>query len=90
MAAYSIEFTKSAKKEFDRLSDRMQDRVLEALGILSQNPFSELLKTKKIKGAQNLYRIRISAYRIVYDVQKDRLLIIVIKIGHRKEVYRHF
>jgi len=88
MAAYRIEFVRSAKKEFDRLSRDLREKVLEALDILSKNPFSEFLKIKKLKGADSLYRIRLGDYRLVYEVQKDILLILVIKIGHRKDVYR--
>lgn len=88
MAAYRIEFTKSAKKEFDDLSDDIQERVLEALSFLAQNPFSELLRVKKLKGAASLYRLRIGDYRVVYEIRGKILTIIVIKIGHRREIYR--
>jgi len=88
--SYKVEFVKSAKKEFDHLPSKIKERITEALKFLSQNPFSDLLRTKKIKGADHLYRIRIGDYRLVYEIQKMRLLILVIKIGHRKEIYRHF
>ncbi len=90
MPVYRVEFTKSAKKEFEDLSSEVQLKVLEALGLLSQNPFSELLQIKKLKGAQSLYRIRIGDYRLVYEVRGNVLVIVVIKIGHRKDVYRRF
>ena len=89
MSAYRVEFTKSAKKEFDRLPKKIQEKALEAVSFLAHNPFSEFLKFKKIKGADSLYRIRMGDYRIVYEVRNEILVIIVIKIGHRKEVYRH-
>ena len=85
---YRVELTKSAKKEFDGLPSRIQDRCLEALGFLAQNPFSEVLHVKKLKGVYSLYRVRIGDYRIVYEVQKKVLLVVVIKIGHRGDVYR--
>lgn len=90
MAAYRIEFVKSARKEFDKLPSRVKEKVTEALSLLKQNPFLKLLKVKKLKGAEALYRIRIGAYRLVYEVRKKQLVIIVIKLGHRKEVYRSF
>lgn len=89
MAAYRIEFKKSARKEFDRLPRKVQERVVEALKFLSESPFSDLLNIKKIKGEESLYRIRIGDYRLVYEVQTAVLLVIVIKIGHRREVYRN-
>ncbi|MBI2340187.1 MAG: type II toxin-antitoxin system RelE/ParE family toxin [Deltaproteobacteria bacterium] len=89
MPNYRVEFTKSAKKEFDRLPAKVQDKVLEAVTLLSTNPYSELLKVKKLKGADQLYRLRIGDYRVVYEVRNDVLLIVIIKIGDRKEVYRN-
>ncbi len=88
MAAYRVEFKKSAKKEFDRLPLRIQGKVIEALKLLSESPFSELLQIKKIRGGESLYRIRVGDYRLVYEVQTAVLWVIVIKIGHRREVYR--
>lgn len=88
MASYQIEFTKSAEKEFERLPARVQSRAVEALQLLSQNPYSELLKIKKLKAAEDLYRIRLGDYRIVYEIRNGRLIILVIKIGHRSTVYR--
>lgn len=89
MRVYHVEFTKSARKEFDRLSVKMQDKILEALRLLSTNPFSDFLRTKKLKGADALYRIRLGDYRLIYEVRSEVLVVIVIKIGHRSEVYRN-
>jgi len=88
MATYRIEFVKSAAKEFKRLPEKVRSKTLEALRFLSQNPYSDLLNIKKLKGAEQLYRIRIGDYRVVYEVRSDVLLIVVIKVGHRSEVYR--
>jgi len=64
MAAYTVEFVKSAWKEFERLPVKMRGKIAEALHLLAQNPYSELLKIKKMKGAANLYRIRLGDYRV--------------------------
>lgn len=89
-SSYKVELTKSALKEFNKLSVKLQDRMLEAFHILSQNPFSEFLDIKKLKGEDHLYRIRVGSYRLVYEIQKQVLKVIIIKIGDRKEVYRFF
>ncbi len=89
MPQYQVEFLKSSQKEFDRLLSKIQDKILESLSILLNNPFSEILKYKKIKGSDSLYRIRVGDYRVVYEVKNDILLIVVIKLGHRKDVYRY-
>lgn len=88
VAKYRIEFVKSAEKEFDRLPAKIKSKTAEALHLLSLNPYSELLKIKKLKGAEDLYRIRLGDYRIVYEVRDERLIVLIIKIGHRREVYR--
>ncbi|MCC6329761.1 MAG: type II toxin-antitoxin system RelE/ParE family toxin [Acidobacteria bacterium] len=88
MPAYSIEFVKSAQKEFERLPIKIRTKIAEALGFLAQNPFSDLLKVKKLKGAEDVYRFRTGDYRVLYEVHRKRLVILVIKVGNRKEVYR--
>lgn len=88
MSGYRVCLTRSARKEFDSLPSKVKDRVSDALRLLEINPYSELLQVKKLKGEENLYRTRIGDYRIVYEVRKKEIQVIVIKIGHRKEVYR--
>lgn len=85
---YSVELTKSAAKEFKKLQKSIKEKVIEAIRFLSQNPYTELLNIKKLKGAESLYRIRIGDYRIVYEVSDHKLKILIIKIGHRKDVYQ--
>ena len=88
MSSYSIRFTKSAKKEFHKLPKKIQARVVEALNVLATNPYSELLKVKKLRGEEELFRTRIGDYRLLYQVQGGKLIVLVIKIGHRREVYK--
>lgn len=85
---YQVEFRKSAAKEFQALPKRIKDSFKEALILLSHHPYSELLKAKKIKGDANLYRIRQGDYRLVYEVQEKKLIIIVVKVGHRRDIYK--
>lgn len=86
---YRVEFVKSARKEFSRLPKKIQEKVLEAISFLKQNPLSELLNIKKIKGEEDLYHVRLGDYRMVYAIKDEVLLIVIIKIGHRKDIYRH-
>ncbi|MEY4393112.1 MAG: hypothetical protein RL595_361 [Planctomycetota bacterium] len=88
MAKFRVVFVKSAKKEFEKLPAKIQAKTVDALKLLAENPYSELLKVKKLKGADALYRIRLSDYRVVYEIHNDRLIILVIAIGHRGDVYR--
>ena len=89
MATYTIEFVKSARKEFERLPIKVRAKTTEALHLLAQNPFSELLKVKKLRRVEDVYRIRLGNYRVVYELRGARFIVLVIKIGHRNEVYRN-
>ncbi len=88
MAEYAIEFVRSARKEFEKLSARSRDKVTEALRLLSVNPYSELLKVKKMKASDDVFRIRVGDYRVLFEVRNERLVVIVIKVGHRSDIYR--
>lgn len=88
MISYSVSLTKSARKELDKLSERVQERIADLLKMLAINPFSELLQVKKLKGERDLYRARVGDYRVVYCVINSEVHVVVIKIGHRKDVYR--
>lgn len=88
MSAYTVEFVKSAEKEFLRLPKKIRERFAEALKLLAVSPFSELLKIKKLKGTDDAHRIRIGEYRLIYKIEEERLVVLVIKLGHRREIYR--
>jgi mRNA interferase RelE/StbE len=84
---YEVVFKKSALKDLQSLPQRIQQKVLDAVQLLSLNPYTELLQIKKMKGADALYRVRIQDYRIIYLIENQIIKITIIKIGHRGEVY---
>jgi len=84
---YEVVFKKSALKELQNLPQRIQQKILDAVQLLSLNPYTELLQIKKMKGADFLYRVRIQDYRVIYVIENHLIKITIIKIGHRKEVY---
>jgi len=85
---YKIELTKSAVKEYKKLPKIIQEKVKEVMGLLSQSPRTEFLQIKKLKGPDNLYRIRVNNYRIIYEIHDQKLVVVVIKFGHRKDIYK--
>jgi len=87
---YRVLFQRSAFKEYGALPKRVRVRVDQVLEILSINPLSEVLRFKKLRGKDNHYRVRVGDYRIIYSPQQDVLIVRVIRIGHRKDVYRYF
>jgi mRNA interferase RelE/StbE len=83
---YSIEFRPSAARDLKKLEKAFQRRILGALSQLENNPFPP--GTKKLINQDNVYRIRVGDFRILYQVELGRLLILVLRVGHRREVYR--
>jgi len=83
---YGIEFKKSAAKALKKIPKSDQKRIGNRIDSLSEN--SPDPATTKMKGDNPFHRIRIGDYRIIYEIHGDILLIVVLKIGPRKEVYR--
>lgn len=83
---YRVEVSKTAKKELDKIAQPYAENILSEIIKLVENPRPS--NSKKLKGTTNLYRLRVSMYRIIYTIEDEILRIEVIKIGHRREVYR--
>lgn len=86
MASYKIEIKKSAQEEIRKLPKGIRKKVVNKIDKLALNPLPS--DKEKIKGLENAYRIRQGNYRIVYLVFKNSLLVSVVRVRDRKEVYR--
>ena len=84
---YNVVFKKSAAKELQGLPQKIQQKIIDAVQLLSLNPHTELLQIKKMKGANSIYRFRIQDYRVIYLIENNTIKVTIIKIGYRKEVY---
>ena len=85
---YELHFLSSAKKEFKKLDSVAQKIIKEKLLTLITNP--DILKNniKPLKGEyKGKFRLRIKQYRVIFQVKDDELIILVVRVGHRKEVY---
>ena len=85
MAKYEVTVLPSAQKEITKLPKQVQGKILKALISLSENPRPE--GCKKFVGT-NSWRFRIGEYRIVYSIVDNILTIEIIRVAHRKDVYR--
>lgn len=85
MAAYKIFLKQSAAKELEALPKRDVKRIVEKIGALADDP--RPAGVEKLS-AQERYRIRQGDYRIIYSIEDDVLTVWVVKIGHRRDVYR--
>lgn len=85
---YGIEFTHSAAKELEkvyRIDKKLYQRILYAIEPLRESPFLGKRLKGKLSGD---YSLRIGDYRVIYTVNKNKLVIYIIDLGHRKEIYR--
>ena len=85
MAAYSILFKESVRKDIAAIPAKDLRRIMERIGSLGEDP--RPVGSEKLS-AQERYRIRQGNYRIIYSIQDFELTVWVVKIAHRREVYR--
>lgn len=86
MANYSIEVSSTAEKQLRKLSQKDQISVLKRIQELSSEPRPN--RSRKLRGQDNIYRVRVGNYRILYSIENKLLIIIILKVGHRRDVYR--
>lgn len=83
---YRIEFTHSARKQLHRLDSGGQKRIVERMEKLSENPRPP--GVRKLAGTTAFYRLRVGDYRVIYSIEEGNLVVLVLKVGHRGDVYR--
>jgi len=83
---YQIEFTSVAWRDFSRLTTSVQERLQVKIDALAQQPRPP--GVQKLEGRENRYRLRAGNYRVIYEIQDEVLLVLIVRIGHRREVYR--
>lgn len=82
---YRLEFTSGADRQFRKLPKQLQARLRSHIDALAQNPRPP--GSEQLKGEDNAYRLRVGDYRILYEVHDRILLVLVVRVGHRREVY---
>ena len=85
MASYSLEIKRSAAKELAQVPPKDRGRIVARIQALAEDP--RPVGAEKLSG-QERYRIRQGDYRILYEIEDQVLRIMVVKIGHRRDVYR--
>jgi len=85
MPAYEILLSKAARKKLSTIPAFIHDKIIEDISALSAAPRPP--GCKKLKGYKNSYRIRVGDYRVIYKIGDKELRILVIAIGHRKDIY---
>ena len=87
MAGYSVILKPSAAKDVDRIDGRAdRERIVRRIHALADNP--RAYGSEKLEGFDATYRVRQGDYRIVYDIDDATATVLVLKVRHRKDVYR--
>jgi len=86
VVTYSLEYTPAASRQLAKLDKGAQARLKPKIKILSENPRPH--GARKLQGFDNIYRIRVGDYRILYEIDDNILLVLIVEVGHRGGVYR--
>jgi mRNA interferase RelE/StbE len=83
---YTVRYSRSAEKDVQRLPAEIVERVQAAVRPLAENPRPR--GSKKLKGFQNRYRIRVGDYRVLYEIHDAIVVVLIVQVSHRKDAYR--
>jgi len=83
--AYDIVFTKAARRGLLGIREVDRKRIARRIDGLGDNPRPQ--GVRKLQGAENLYRIRVGDYRVIYSIDDGLLTVIIIRIGNRRDIY---
>lgn len=83
--SHNVEILRSAQKQLGRIDRQWQDRIIETIEALADDPRPK--GCKKLTG-RDAWRIRIGNFRVIYEIHDGKLLVIVVDVGHRQSVYK--
>jgi mRNA interferase RelE/StbE len=86
VSQFSIRFLRRARKDLEKIPTKTQDRILKAIQNLGADPYPS--GSKKLEGSSDSFRIRVGDYRVIYEIKKKEIYILIVRIGHRKDVYK--
>ncbi|MFG2781788.1 type II toxin-antitoxin system RelE/ParE family toxin [Streptomyces prunicolor] len=85
---YAFRFTATAQRQFRTVDRTSALRILTALTQLGDDPYRDDPDVKKLSGHDGLYRLRVGDFRVAYRIDDGQLIILVVKVGNRRDVYR--
>ena len=85
--AHRISFKPAAQRQLRRLSRQVQARLLTRIEKLAEDPYPS--GVRKLRAEIDLFRIRVGDYRIIYTVQNDTFVVLIVRIGDRRDVFEH-
>jgi mRNA interferase RelE/StbE len=84
--SHTVQLAPAAKRQLRKLDRSIQERVVRRLEKLEKDPRPP--GVEKMEGDESTYRIRMGEYRILYEIRDKVLVVLVLKVGHRREIYR--
>lgn len=84
--AYRVSIDPAAMRELKKLAPKVRQGVSDAISALAADPRPD--GVRKLAGSKDSYRLRVGDYRVLYRITDKALLVLVVKVGHRKDVYR--
>jgi mRNA interferase RelE/StbE len=85
---YAFRFTATAQRQLRVIDRTSAMRILTALTRLGDDPYRDDADVKKLSGHDGLYRLRVGDFRVAYHIDDGQLIILVVKVGNRRDVYR--
>jgi mRNA interferase RelE/StbE len=85
--SYTVEFRPSARRDLKALPREILQRISRKIDSLADNPRPP--GVEKLSGSEYSYRIRVGDYRILYEIQDEILLVLIVRVRHRREAYRN-
>ncbi|MFJ8598295.1 type II toxin-antitoxin system RelE/ParE family toxin [Streptomyces shenzhenensis] len=85
----AFRFTAAAQRQLRAISRPDAMRILTALTALGDDPYREDADVEKLTGPSGLYRLRVGSYKVAYQINDGELVILVVKVGDRRDVYRN-
>lgn len=86
MKIYKVQIDNRAKREIKKLPHEVRQPILNAIGSLASDP--RPIGVVKLTNNDHLYRIRIGNYRVIYQIKDNQCIILVVAVGHRRDVYK--
>ena len=83
---YTVTFAPATDRQLGKLPENVQRRIVRAVESMEDDPRPS--GAVKLAGEDNLWRIRVGTYRVVYTIDDERLVVLVVRVAHRKDVYR--
>ncbi len=83
---YEVKWTEFFLKQLKKLNKNTARRIIDKVEATASNPFKFV---KKLKGF-NLYRLRVGDYRVIMSIERNKMIVFVLEIGHRKKIYRNY